>query len=57
MAAQENEKDVLSQPDTTNSNDSKELAENDLKTVSGGLPNTMGAGISAVDTAVCATGD
>lgn len=55
MPTPEQDKNVLAPSGATDNTESRELIEDDLKDVSGGLPNTMGAGLT--NTGVCVSSD
>lgn len=55
MPTPEQDKNVLDPTGATDNTESTELMEDDLKAVSGGLPNTMGAGLT--NTGVCVSTD
>ena len=57
MADQDASKNVLEQSGTPEDVKARELIEDDLKAVSGGLSNTMGASLSSTNTAVCVSSD
>jgi hypothetical protein len=53
MAAQDKSKDVLENANATENAGSKELKEDALKSVTGGLSNSTGSTLSSDDTATC----
>ena len=53
MATQDPGKDHLEQSDATENVESQELAEKDLKAVTGGLSGSFGGGLSGPDASVC----
>jgi len=57
MADQDASKNVSEQSGTPQSAEPTELIEDELKAVTGGLLNTMGANLSSSDTAVCVSSD
>ena len=57
MADLDPTKHVLKQPGAPENAESIELSDDDLKAVTGGLSNSMGAGLSSLDTAVCVSSD
>ena len=57
MAAQDAGNDVLQQSGVSEAIDSKELQENELESVTGGLAGSAGATMSSINTAVCVSSD
>jgi len=57
MTAQDSGKDLLAKSGATGYVESKELGEDDLKAVTGGLSNLTGGGLSSSDTSVCVSSD